>query len=346
MTTPAGTTGTIFNPTFLVGPLTADLPKRSDPKGTVPTGFRKFENLADNLQVDFQNSQIAVDTVDNGTLMYIPGRNAEISLTAVTHSPTWQDMLWSTGMREAIAAAATQVSVLTLSGTASASGTMLINPGGITPVSVAIASTDTAAAAATKIAAATYPGYTDAVGTGADDDVVTFTAAAAGAKGTPSVSGTPTGLTATFTTTTVGGPKVTAGIVDRTYKHYFRLIVEGDAEEGGLFPESQLVRLFGFKVTPAEEGGGGGGRGGGGGGGGRRRGGGGGGRGGGGGASPGAVPLGYAGEGANYAVALNIEFLSDPNAAAALTTAGYPSAIHDPDGRAVWYNHEIPAAVV
>ncbi len=259
MPTPAGTGGTIFSPSFYVGPTTAALPMRTDPMGTVPTGWRKFKNLADNVSVDFQNPQIPVRTKDAGVLFYIPGDEAEISVTAVTHSPLWQDMLWSTGMREAIDAAKVQVSTITVTGTATAAGTMLVNPGGITPVSIAIASTDTAAGAATKIAAGVYAGYTTAASGGA----VTFTASAAGVKGTPSVSGTPAGLTATFTTPTLGAQQVTAGILDRTYKHYFQMYIEGFAEEGGLFPEKQMVRFFGLKVTPAEEGGGGGGGGGG-----------------------------------------------------------------------------------
>lgn len=215
---------------------------------------------------------------------------------------------------------------------------MLVNPGGITPVSVAIASADTASAAATKIAAATYPGYTAA----AAGAVVTFTATVAGTGGSTSVSGTPTGLTAVFATTTPGGPKVTAGYLDPTFRPTFRIGIEGSAAEGGLFPEDQMVRFFGLKVTPAEAGGGG--RGGGGGGG--RRGGGGGGGGGRGGAGvnadPGRVVMGFAGDGGNLQVALNIEFLPDPNAATVLSAAGYPTAVHDPNGRAVFYNHEIP----
>lgn len=333
MTTLAGTGGTIFTPTIYVGGPTAVLPKRSDPMGTLVAGWRKFQNLADNISVDFQNPQIAVRTKDNGVLFYMPSGEDEISLTAQTHSPTWEDTLWTTGMREAIAAALAQVSTLTLSGTATASGNIVVNPGGITPVSIAIASADTAAAAATKVAAGTYPGYTAQATSG----VVTFTATVAGVKATPSVSGAPTGLTAAFTTTAAGAPKVTAGILDKSYKHYFRIYIEGFAGEGGMFPESQMVRFFGMRVTPAEEGGGGRGgggrRGGGGGGGGGRR-------GGGGQADPGKVVMGFSGEGGNFSVALNIEFLSDPNAAAALTAAGYPVSVHDPAGRAAWYNHE------
>jgi hypothetical protein len=342
MTTPRGSGGTIFSPKIYVGTPDAALPSRNLPiDGEWPTGWRRFENLADNITVDFQNPQVPVRSIDNGVLFYMPSGEDEVSVLATTHTPEWQDHLWSTGMREAIAAATAQVSVLALTGTATADGSILVNPGGITPVSIALVDTDTAAAAATKIAAGTYPGYTPAV-TGSTN--VTFTATDVGTGGSTSVSGVPAGLTGTFSTTTAGGPKVTAGILDKDYRHYLRLGIEGYAEEGGLFDEVQTVRFFGMKCTPAEAGGGRGGGGGGGGGGraGGGGGGGGGGRGGGGSnASPGAVPMGYAREGGNYQVALNLEFLPDPTAAAAFTTAGYPEALHDPIGRALWVNHEI-----
>jgi hypothetical protein len=341
VTTPAGTTFTILTPTIWVSTDTdVALPKRSlGYQEDWPTGWEKFENLVENINVDFQNPQIPIPTKDHGILGYMPSGDDSLSLTAMTNAPKWQHLLWSTGMQEHIDAAKTQVTVLTLSGTASASGTMLVNPGGITPVSIAIASSDTAAAAATKVAAGTYAGYA-AVASGA---AVTFTASAAGAKGAPSVSGTPAGLTAVFSTTTEGVPKVTAGILNKDYRPYFRIGIEGTGQEGGLFTEDEMIRFFGMKVTPAEAAGGGGGRGGGGGGGGRRGGGGGGGRGGGANANPGSVVFGWAGEGGNLQVALNIEFLTDPNAAAAFTAAGYPTSIQDSVGRAAWFNHQLAA---
>lgn len=343
MTKPVGTGGTIFNPAVWVNEdPDAPLPSIDLPLGTdmtaVDPGYRKFDDLADNITVDFANPQVAVESVDNGTLFFLPSGDDGISLTATTQQPTWTDALWSTGMREAVQVAKAQISVLTIGGTtASAGGNMLVNPGGITPVSIAIASSDTPAAAATKVAAGTYPGYA-AAAVGA---VVTFTAATAGTKGAPSVSGTPAGLTASFTTSTKGSPLVTAGILDKSHRNFFRLVIEGFAEEGGLFEEDQMVRFFGLRCTPAEEGGGGGGRGGGG----RRGGGGGGGgggrRGGGTAANPGSVVMGYAREGSHFQVALSVQFLPDPLAASVLTTAGYDVAVHDQDGRAVWYNHEM-----
>lgn len=321
--------------------MTAAFPKRSDPRGTVPPGWRKFQNFADNVKIDFQNSQIPVRTKDNGVLFYMPSGEDEISLTAQTHSPNWQDMLWTTGMREAVAAAQNEIATLVLSAgnTAASAVTVTIRlfagNGTFTDYPVSIAATQTADQAAATIRGTAFAGYTTG-GTGA---TVTFTATTAGERGDATFTGS--GSVAGTMTITQAAPKVTAGILDKGFKHYFRIFIEGFAEEGGLFAENQLVRFFGMKVTPAEAGGG---RGGGGGGGGRR--GGGGGRGGGGQADPGSVVMGFSGEGGNFSVALNIEFLSDPGAAAALSAAGYPVAVHDPAGRAAWYNHEIPAVAV
>lgn len=344
MTTPAGTTGTVLNPSVWVDfTATAALPLRNLPLGAdFLTPWEKIENFSDNIPIDFANPQLAVTTRDRGDLFYMPAGGDGVSLQLATHGPKWQHLLLSTGMQEHVDAAKAQVTTLTLSGTASAGGNILVNPGGITPVSIAIASSDTATAAATKIAAGTYPGYA-AAAVGA---VVTFTAATPGAKGAPSVSGTPTGLTATLATPTLGAEEVTAGILNRFYQPRFRLVIEGYAVEGGLFPTSQMIRLFGFSCTSAEvqsTGGGRGGGGGGGGGGGRR--GGGGGRGGGGAANPGSVTAGWAGEGGNVQVALDVKFLADTTASAALTTAGYPVPIQDPVGRFAWYNHNIPPII-
>lgn len=341
MTTPAASGVTILTPTIWTGTDNVALPLRGLAMGEDwPAGWKKFQNVADNITIDFQNPQIPIRTKDNGVIAYMPSGEDEISLSAVTHAPEWEHLLWTTGMQSSVAAASAQVTTLTITGTATAGGTMLVNPGGITPVPIALINTDTASAAATKVAAGTYPGYTPVANAG----VVTFTATAAGVKGTPSVSGTPTGLTAVFATTTSGANEVTAGILNKDYRTYFRVGVEGFAAEGGLFDEDHFVRFFGMKVTPAEAGGG---RGGGGGGGGRRGGGGGGGGGGRGGggvnADPGRIVAGWAGEGGNVQVALNIEFLSDPNAATAFSTAGYPVAVHDPAGRAAWFNHSLAA---
>jgi uncharacterized membrane protein YgcG len=344
VTTPAGTTGTIFNPSVWVSfDPAAALPKRSLPLGSAfETPWEKIENFADNIPIDFANPQLEVDTRDHGVLFYMPAGGDGVSFPLVTEAPKWEHLLLSTGMQEFVDVAKAQVTTITMSGTATAGGTMLVNPGGITPVSIAIASADTAAAAAGKIAAGVYPGYAVA----AVGAVVTFTAASAGSKGAPSVSGTPAGLTATAATPTEGVDEVTAGILNRFYQPRFRIIVEGFAAEGGLFPESQMVRLFFFRATSAEVGGGGGARGGGGGGG-RRAGGGGGGgaRGGGGGASPGSITAGWAGEGGHLRVALDIKALPDPGAAAALTLAGYPAPVQDPVGRFAWYNHKIAPVV-
>lgn len=341
MTTLAGTTGTIFAPALWASfDPTAALPKRNLPMGAdFLSPWERLEFIGENINLDFANPFVEVPTKDHGPLMYIPGDGDGLSAQILLMAPKWKHLLLTTGMQESVSAATTQVSKITLSGTASAGGNILVNPGGITPVSIALASSDTAAQAATKIAAGTYTGYTP-VASGAE---VTFTATAAGAKGTPTVSGTPAGLTATFTTPTEGFDEVAAGILNPNYLPRLRLVIEGFAQEGGLFPEDRMVRLFGFNVTAAEVGGGGGGGrrgGGGGGGGGGRRGGG---RGGGGGANPGSVSFGWKGDDANLEVALDIKFLPDANAAADLTTAGYPEAIQDRLGRFAWYNHKLAA---
>lgn len=338
MTTPAGTAGTIFNPRVWVSfDPEAALPKRSLPMGAdFLTPWERIQNFAENIPIDFANPQIVVDSKDNGDLFYMPAGGDGLSFPLVTEEPKWQHLLLSTGMQESVDAAKAQITTITLSGTATAGGTMLVNPGGITPVPIAIASSDTAAAAAGKIAAGVYAGYA-AAAVGA---VVTFTAATAGSKGAPSVSGTPAGLTATLATPTEGVDEVTAGILNRFYQPRFRIVIEGEAQEGGLFPEKQMVRLVLFRATSAEVTGGGGARGGGGGGGARRGGGGGGGRGGGGGASPGSITAGWAGDGGNVRVALDVKALPDPGAAAAATTAGYPPSIQDPQGRFAWWNHK------
>lgn len=340
MPTEAGSVETIFSPTFYVtDDLLADLPAYNLPKGGAwPTGWRKFDNHAENVRLDFQNPQVAIRTKDRGVLGYVPGEEDEISVTAITHAPTLQDLLFSTNLRKAEAAAQTQVVVLDISGTATAAGTMLVDPGGLaSPVSVAIASADTAAAAATKVAAETYTGYTDAV---EDTDNVRFTASAAGYKPAPSVSGVPAGLTATFTVVTRGAEDTTAAYLDKSFRHLFMVGIEGMVAEGALFDTERIARFFAYRVTPAEEGGGGRrGGGGGGGGGGRRRGGG----GGGGGADPGAMQWGWSGDDAWYQVALNIECLPNANAATKLTAAGYPTALHDPNGRANLFFPKVPA---
>lgn len=330
MPTPAGSVETILSPTFhITNDLTVDLPARSLPRGgAMPAGWRLFDYHAENVKVDFQKTDIAIRTKDKGVLGYVPGEDSEISVEVTTHAPTFEDLLLSTGMRKATAAAAAEVLSLTITAAATGTANATVTLDG-TATTVALTTGDTASGVATKIRAATFPGYT----TGGAGATVTFTAAAAGFKGTSSYNPGTTGATGTMTTTTYGGTEITSAYQDPNYRQYVMICIEGFAQEGGLFDENQLVRFFGYRGTPAESGGGRGG-GGGGGGGGRRRGGGGGGGRGGANAEPGQMQWGWAGEDSWLQVKLNLEFLPNANAAAKLTAAGYPLALHDPNGRA------------
>jgi uncharacterized membrane protein YgcG len=338
--TPAGSGVTIFNPKFWISDtLTSDLPDADLALGAAwPTGWRLFDNHAENVKIDFQNPQVAIRTKDRGVLDYIPGDEDEISLTVQTHAPEFQDLLYTTNTRKYLAAATMQVLTLTVTAAATATASANVTVNG-TMVPVALTTGDATTAVATKIRAASFTGYTTG-GTGA---VVTFTATTAGAKGAYAYDANGTGATATFAVTTPGRGAITASIMDKTYRHYMMVGVEGYAKAGGLFTEDHIARFMAFRATPAEEGGGrrGGGGGGGGGGGRRRGGGGGGGRGGGG--DPGSMQWGWAGEDGWLQVSLNVECLSNPNASTLLTDANYPTGIHDPLGRAVLYFTETPA---
>jgi len=108
----------------------------------------------------------------------------------------WWEMLCNTV--STTAAGAAQISTLTL-GPATSAGNISITLSGVV-YNFAVTSSQTAAAIATQIAAASFAGWT----AGAVSGVVTFTAAAAGAKVTPVFAGGSTGVTGVVANTTVG----------------------------------------------------------------------------------------------------------------------------------------------
>lgn len=354
MPTPEGTRETILYPDFwITTDLAAELPDASAGRhkpdtNPMPTGWRHFDNHAKNVDLDYQNPMVKIQTKDKGLLGFVPGGEEQIDVSVATHAPTFQDLLFTTGMRSAMAAAIAQIQTLTITTGNSGGSSETVNvsldsgTGELTVFPVVIAAGTDASAAAAAIRATSFTGFTVG-GTGA---AVIFTATTAGPRlpgafqGAGSVAGT------MAAPSPAGRGQIDAAYQDPTYRHFFMICVEGLSPEGGLFDKDKLARALFFKVTPAEEGGGGGGRrggGGGGGGGGRRRGGGGGGGGGRGGGQgePGKVPWGWSGEDAWLQVALSIETLSNALAKDKLIAAGYPEAVHDPRNRHVLYFQDV-----
>ncbi len=346
MPTPSGSFHSILFPDFwITNDLLADLPDASAGRhkpvtNPMPTGWRHFDNHSKNVDLDYKNDQIPIQTKDAGLLGFVPGGNEQIDVSVATHAPTFQDLLFSTGLRRAIAAAVAQINSLTLSAgnTAGTSVTVNVNldtgTGILTAFPVVIIATQTADQAAATIRATAFTGHT----TGGTGPTVTFTSIATGSRVSATFQGAGS-VAGTMTTPTKGRGQIDAAYQDPKYRYHFMVCIEGEVQEGGLFATRKLARALFFNVTPAEEGGGGGkrgGGGGGGGGGGRRKGGGGGG-GRGGQADPGKLSWGWSGEDAWLQVALALETLKNPAATTKLTAANYPLAVHDPQGRHVLY---------
>ena len=98
-----------------------------------------------------------------------------------------------------ITAGVAEVDTLTITSAATSSGNVVVTLDG-TPYNIAVASSDTTTAVASKIAAFSFVGFTaNAVGA-----VVTFTASAVGIKSAPVYSAGSTGATGNMVRTTIG----------------------------------------------------------------------------------------------------------------------------------------------
>ena len=190
------------------------------------------------------NPRVAITSEERGEIGRVSGGGEGVSVGQQFRSLSFD--LWKkiAAQQSRTKAASTQATVLTISGTATGGGTYNINPGGLTPVPIAIASSDTAAAAATKVAAGTYTGYT-AVAAGA---VVTFTATSSGYKGEPSITGTVAGLTATFGTGGRGGSETEISELDKAVDMGLMLCIDGQVAAGSLFTERRWVRFIAYNA--------------------------------------------------------------------------------------------------
>lgn len=209
----------------------------------MPTGWNPIVDTVNGYQVTFRNPRAAITSEERGRIGQVPAGDEGTAIALQFRSIEFDLLKKISAIQSRTLTTRTQVVTLTLSGTASAGGTAIVDPGGA-PQSIALASADTAAAAATKVGAATYTGYTDVVSTAS----ITFTATAAGRKGAPSVTGLPTGLTGVWTNTTLGIGETEVGELDKNVNMAFMLAIEGIATAGSFFDEERWIRYVFYNV--------------------------------------------------------------------------------------------------
>lgn len=209
----------------------------------MPTGWKPIVDTVNGYQVTFRNPRAAITSEERGRIGQVPAGDEGTAIALQFRSVEFDLLKKISAIQSRTLTTRTQVVTLTLSGTASAGGTAIVDPGGA-PQPIVLASADTAAAAATKVGAATYTGYTDVVASAA----ITFTATAAGRKGAPSVTGLPAGLTGTWTNTTLGIGETEIGELDKNVPMAFMLAIEGIATAGSFFDEERWIRYVFYNV--------------------------------------------------------------------------------------------------
>lgn len=210
----------------------------------MPTGWNPIVDTVNGYQVTFRNPRAAITSEERGRIGQVPAGDEGTAIALQFRSIEYDLLKKISALQSRTLASRTQSVLLVLSGTASAGGNAVVDPGG-TPVSIALASSDTAAQAATKVAAGTYTGWTATVEATSG---VRFVATAAGRKGAPSVTGLPTGLTGAWTNTTLGINETEVGELDKNVDMSFMLAVEGIATAGSFFDEERWIRYVFYNV--------------------------------------------------------------------------------------------------
>lgn len=181
------------------------------------------------------------------------GHGASVGFQALTFNSDFWRLV--NKYSKVVLAASTKVTEIKFLTGASSSTNVTVGDG-VVSATVAVASSDTAAQVATKVAAATLTGYTLAVKSGATDTVV-VTAAATGRKPDIVFGAGTSGVTLRVgdpLVTTMGHPGANINHVEKDKEFNWMIAIDGLASAGSFFAVDTLVRIILPRVENTEDG--------------------------------------------------------------------------------------------
>jgi hypothetical protein len=185
-----------------------------------------------------------------GILDSVPSGADTVNVTLQARTPTMELIEKISGFAKQVAASRSHVTTLTITSASSANGNATVTLPGLAPVTVALLSTDTTTAGvATKVAAASYTGWTAL----ASGSTVAFTKTAPGfASGTATYAGGTTTSAGTFAVTTSGRSAFERYTLDPSTDNSFIIGMDGKVPANSLRTTSGRMRLIAYNAEQTD----------------------------------------------------------------------------------------------